>query len=185
MNIADCVQRSKSGIVNVYGSPNPATNPKHLKAFGNLTTKISSVHFNHTSELMVMSSPVKKDQLRLVRDLRLLWIRMLTVSIRYTCHRCLSIRIGQPQALLWAKSPLPAFRMVASISPLETLAEGSFSMECATSGTFDGNPSRVCTGNHPFNTTASGFRLRPYFTPLYPDYLNSALYLHLGNFNAI
>jgi hypothetical protein len=63
----------------VYGSPNSATNPKHLKAFGNLVTKISSIHFNHTSELMVMSSPVKKDQLRLVSDLRPLWIRMLTI----------------------------------------------------------------------------------------------------------
>lgn len=70
MDIADYSQRSKSGIINVYGSPNSATNPKHLKAFGNLITKISSIHFNHTSELMVMSSPIKKDQLRLVRDPR-------------------------------------------------------------------------------------------------------------------
>jgi hypothetical protein len=124
---------------------------------------------------MVMSSPVKKDQLRLVRDLRPIWIRMLTVSIRYTFRRCPSIRIGQPQALLLARSPLPAFRMGANILPSGILVEGSYFMECAISGTSDVNFAGFCTENDPETTsgpeaTASGFRLGLYVTSLYLDY---------------
>lgn len=56
---------SKSGLVNVYDSRR-SSEPKLLKAIGNLTTAISSLHFNHSSELLVMSSRLKKSQLRLV-----------------------------------------------------------------------------------------------------------------------
>ncbi|KAG8834272.1 hypothetical protein FRC18_002293 [Serendipita sp. 400] len=57
---------SRSGIVNVYGRRDNSSNPKPLKSLGNLTTSITGLHFNHSSELLVMSSRVKKDQLRLV-----------------------------------------------------------------------------------------------------------------------
>ncbi|KAG8831431.1 hypothetical protein FRC17_003167 [Serendipita sp. 399] len=57
---------SKSGIVNVYGRRDSSSNPKPLKSLGNLTTSITDMHFNHNSELLVISSRVKKDQLRLV-----------------------------------------------------------------------------------------------------------------------
>lgn len=60
---------SKSGIVNLYGSnvtSGNTTNTKPLKAFGNLTTAISCLDVNHNSEMMVMASSIKKDQLRLV-----------------------------------------------------------------------------------------------------------------------
>ena len=65
------VTSSKSGIVNVYGSNassswNNSDRPKPLKSIGNLTTSISTVRFNHDSQLLAIASKTKKDQMRLV-----------------------------------------------------------------------------------------------------------------------
>ncbi|KAI0825295.1 WD40-repeat-containing domain protein [Trametes gibbosa] len=60
---------SRMGIVNVYGSDaasSGAERPKPLKALGNLTTSITSLRFNHDSQLLAMASNVKKDQMRMV-----------------------------------------------------------------------------------------------------------------------
>jgi hypothetical protein len=40
--------------------------PRPLKAIGNLTTPISTLRFNHDSQLLAMASSAKKDQMRLV-----------------------------------------------------------------------------------------------------------------------
>ncbi|TDL22343.1 WD40 repeat-like protein [Rickenella mellea] len=61
---------SKTGLVNVYGSDtlssNLATTPKPLKTLTNLTTSISTLRFNHDSQLLAISSNTKKDQMRLI-----------------------------------------------------------------------------------------------------------------------
>ncbi|KAI9059535.1 WD40 repeat-like protein [Trametes sanguinea] len=60
---------SRMGIVNVYGSDaasGSAERPKPLKALGNLTTSITSLKFNHDSQLLAMASNVKKDQMRMI-----------------------------------------------------------------------------------------------------------------------
>ncbi|KAI9509876.1 WD40 repeat-like protein [Russula earlei] len=66
---------SKSGIVNVYGSADASYSsstwrnserPRPLKAIGNLTTAISTVRFNHDSQLLAIASKTQKDQMRLV-----------------------------------------------------------------------------------------------------------------------
>jgi len=65
---------SKTGIVNIYG-PEAATIPpisagrrslKPLKTITNLTTSITSVRIDNTSQMMAIASGAKKDQLRLV-----------------------------------------------------------------------------------------------------------------------
>jgi U3 small nucleolar RNA-associated protein 18 len=62
--------RSKSGIVNVYGtgasSWRKSDRPKPLKAIGNLTTSILVARFNHDSQLLAIASKTQKDQMRLV-----------------------------------------------------------------------------------------------------------------------
>lgn len=59
-----------SGYVNVYGaSETIATGgdkPKPLKTLGNLNTVVSSLAFNHDSQLLAIASNDRKDQLRLV-----------------------------------------------------------------------------------------------------------------------
>lgn len=56
--------------MNVYGSDAVGSShdgkPKTLKALGNLTTSITSLRFNHDSQLLAIASNVKKDQMRLV-----------------------------------------------------------------------------------------------------------------------
>lgn len=47
-------------------SPSGSGMPKVLKSLGNLTTSISTVHFNRDSQLMAIASNHKKDQMRLV-----------------------------------------------------------------------------------------------------------------------
>jgi U3 small nucleolar RNA-associated protein 18 len=47
-----------------YGAK--ATIPKPLKSIGNLTTSISTVWFNHDSQLLAVASKTNKDQMRLV-----------------------------------------------------------------------------------------------------------------------
>ena len=60
---------SKVGLVNVYGSGalhGTIDRPKALKSLGNLTTTITSLRFNHDSQLLAIASNVKKDQMRMV-----------------------------------------------------------------------------------------------------------------------
>jgi len=66
---------SNTGFVNVYGSdafatPNSMTatgnNPKPVKSIGNLTTAISTLKFNHDTQIMAMASQEKKDAMRLI-----------------------------------------------------------------------------------------------------------------------
>lgn len=59
---------SDSGVVNIYDF-NDACNqaePKPLKTLMNLITEIDCLKFNHTSELLAMSSSHKNDSLRIV-----------------------------------------------------------------------------------------------------------------------
>jgi len=61
---------SRTGLVNVYGSdaasPAATSKPKPLKTIGNLTTAITSLRFNHDSQLLAIASNAKKDQMRLI-----------------------------------------------------------------------------------------------------------------------
>jgi U3 small nucleolar RNA-associated protein 18 len=62
---------SKSGIINVYGSDassswSKSDRPRPLKTIGNLTTSISTLRFNHDSQLLAIASKTKKDQMRLM-----------------------------------------------------------------------------------------------------------------------
>jgi hypothetical protein len=72
VNMCICsVTSSKSGIVNVYGSNASSSwsntdRPKPLKSIGNLTTSISTMQFNHDSQLLAIASKTQKDQMRLV-----------------------------------------------------------------------------------------------------------------------
>ncbi|KAL7312021.1 U3 snoRNP protein [Mucor circinelloides] len=60
---------SSTGVVNLYDrsvlEPNNAR-PKPIKAITNLTTRINNIVFNHDSQLMVIASQSKKDQLRVI-----------------------------------------------------------------------------------------------------------------------
>ena len=47
--------------------------PKLVKALGHLTTPISTLRFNHDSQILAMASKDKKDAMRLVSDL-FLWL---------------------------------------------------------------------------------------------------------------
>ena len=70
LNLSIVTCRSKIGFVNVYGSTveqGSSGRPKTLKAISNLTTAITSLKFNHDSQLLAIASNVKKDQMRLVR----------------------------------------------------------------------------------------------------------------------
>jgi len=62
---------AQTGYVNIYGQDATALSrtekPKLLKAISNLTTPISTLRFNHDSQLLAMASNSKKDQMRLVR----------------------------------------------------------------------------------------------------------------------
>ncbi|CCL98939.1 uncharacterized protein FIBRA_00946 [Fibroporia radiculosa] len=61
---------SRTGLVNVYGPEaslgSQTGRPKLLKTIGNLTTSITSLRFNHDSQLLAMASNTKKDQMRLI-----------------------------------------------------------------------------------------------------------------------
>lgn len=59
---------SRQGVVNIYDLRQSFTTrtPKPLKAIMNLTTSISSIKFNATSEIMAMSSNCIKDAVRMV-----------------------------------------------------------------------------------------------------------------------
>ncbi|KAH9947370.1 WD40 repeat-like protein [Amylocystis lapponica] len=61
---------AKTGLVNVYGpdgvSSSGSNRPKPLKTIGNLTTSITSLRFNHDSQLLAVASNTKKDQMRMI-----------------------------------------------------------------------------------------------------------------------
>ncbi|KAI0757476.1 WD40-repeat-containing domain protein [Daedaleopsis nitida] len=60
---------SKVGFVNVYSTDSTSGHsdrPKALKSLGNLTTSITSLRFNHDSQLLAIASSVKKDQMRMI-----------------------------------------------------------------------------------------------------------------------
>jgi len=74
---------SASGYVNIYGSHDTFgignNKSKPLKALGNLNTAITTLTFNHDSQLLAIASNDKKDQLRLVRrrELLLSWFALV------------------------------------------------------------------------------------------------------------
>lgn len=57
--------------MNVYDPSTASTSQgaerKALKAVGNLTTAVTSMKFNHDSQLLALASRTNKDQLKLVR----------------------------------------------------------------------------------------------------------------------
>ncbi|CAO3648303.1 unnamed protein product [Mucor hiemalis] len=60
---------SSTGVVNLYDRTvlDPTvTRPKPIKAIPNLTTRINNIVFNHDSQLMVISSQIKQDQLKII-----------------------------------------------------------------------------------------------------------------------
>jgi U3 small nucleolar RNA-associated protein 18 len=61
---------SNTGLVNVYNAESTVDleggKPKTLKTIGNLTTSISTLRFNHDSQLLAIASNDKKDQMRMV-----------------------------------------------------------------------------------------------------------------------
>ncbi|KAI8079668.1 WD40-repeat-containing domain protein [Gilbertella persicaria] len=60
---------SSTGVVNLYDRSvlDPQqTHPQPIKAIQNLTTRINNIVFNHDSQLMVISSQLKRDQLRII-----------------------------------------------------------------------------------------------------------------------
>lgn len=63
-----CCTGSDMGVVNVYKFNDvlTKTDPKPLKSFLNLTTEISRLKFNHSSELLMMSSNAKDNSIKCV-----------------------------------------------------------------------------------------------------------------------
>lgn len=58
---------SDSGVVNIYDNQcSHQTQPKPLKAIMNLTTSVNKVAFNSTSEILAISSRVRKDSFKMV-----------------------------------------------------------------------------------------------------------------------
>ncbi|TCD68579.1 hypothetical protein EIP91_010367 [Steccherinum ochraceum] len=61
---------SRHGLVNVYGSDSTSSansqRPKPLRTVDNLTTSVTSMRFNHDSQLLAIASDTKKDQLRMI-----------------------------------------------------------------------------------------------------------------------
>ncbi|OCH94168.1 WD40 repeat-like protein [Obba rivulosa] len=60
---------SRTGLVNLYGADSPTGDsgrPKLLKTIGNLTTSITSMRFNHDSQLLAIASNTKRDQMRMI-----------------------------------------------------------------------------------------------------------------------
>jgi len=58
---------ANTGFVNVYDADGLSNNrPKPLKTIGNLVTSITSLRFNHDSQLLAIASNTKKDQMRMI-----------------------------------------------------------------------------------------------------------------------
>ena len=105
------VNRSKSGIVNVYGSSDASSwrtsnRPRPLKAIGNLTTSISALRFNHDSQLLAIASKTQKDQMRLV------WLVHRCFEMPVHLRRNLQIHIPSLTAFSnWPTSSTPLGRV--------------------------------------------------------------------------
>ena len=99
------VHSSKSGLVNVYdddafGSSFIGT-PTVKKTLQNLTTSISTLCFNHDSQLAAMASNAKKDQMRLVSAL-------LPHYYRYDAQRSAKVHLPSLTAYSnWPTSSTP------------------------------------------------------------------------------
>jgi WD40 repeat protein len=63
-----CVTGSDAGVVNIYNFEEvlSQSQPKPLKTLMNLTTEISNLKFNHSSELLLMSSNARDNSIRCV-----------------------------------------------------------------------------------------------------------------------
>jgi len=78
-----------SGYVNVYGAGETSgagsDKPKPLKSLGNLNTAISTLTFNHDSQLLAVASNDRKDQLRLVcsQELLLRWFALVVLNASF------------------------------------------------------------------------------------------------------
>lgn len=88
---------SNTGLINVYGSEASASYgagdevetprpPKPLKTIGNLTTAITSMRFNHDSQLLAIASKSKKDQMRMVRVTLSQSLHMIYTYIRRSIY---------------------------------------------------------------------------------------------------
>ena len=84
--------RSKTGLVNVYGSECTKSDlsglPKPLKTIGNLTTSISTMRFNHDAQILALASKSKKDQLKMVNYS---WHHVSIRFINEAVGRCTSL----------------------------------------------------------------------------------------------
>lgn len=78
---------STTGIVNVYNNNDPSYSPssmvqgaerKAIRAIGNLTTSVTSMKFNHDSQLLALASKKNKDQLKIVRFSLSLFLPLLS-----------------------------------------------------------------------------------------------------------
>lgn len=122
--------RSKSGLVNIYGEDaslsTSLSTPKPLKTLQNLTTSISTLRFNHDSQLLAVASSVKKDQMRLVRASFILQVLLRCsfhsyIQLRFIFLRSLHSLIGQLQVHLWDMLLLSTFPPVVNILLSETI----------------------------------------------------------------
>lgn len=92
--------------MNVYGSDSVSSSgsdrPKPLKAIGNLTTSISTLRFNHDSQLLAIASNTKKDQMRMVSTRM-----MIPVPIQFVhdVHDCPLLQIHLPSLTAFANWP--------------------------------------------------------------------------------
>lgn len=72
-NLSCSFDSSSTGIVNLYDSsstvPESGQERKAFKAIGNLTTAVTSMRFNHDSQILALASRTNKDQLKLVSSL--------------------------------------------------------------------------------------------------------------------
>ena len=114
---------STSGYVNVYGAGETfgtgADKPKPLKTLGNLNTAVSTLTFNHDSQLLAMASNDRKDQLRLVcrRELPSRRFGLVEVDTNFT-----SSQVHLPSLTAYSNWP-------TSGTPLGRVLSASFSAD--------------------------------------------------------
>ncbi|XP_022199736.2 U3 small nucleolar RNA-associated protein 18 homolog [Nilaparvata lugens] len=99
---------SSAGVVNVYSAEEALASgqPTPLKTFMNLTTRVSALQFNHTSQLLAMASD-KSD-----RSLKLAHFPSMTVYSNFPLNSYNHIPTGMPQSLSF--SPHSRYLGVAS-----------------------------------------------------------------------
>jgi len=124
------VTSSKSGIVNVYGSNASSSwsnsdRPRPLKTIGNLTTSISTVQFNHDSQLLAIASKTLKDQMRLVGLILCRSNRLYAYGLisRSTSRPSRHFRTGQRPARRLGTSRASISQQAANTLPLVTLVD--------------------------------------------------------------